>query len=70
MADDSIWKKEISFKRKPKEQADDATPAPDAEESTSLWNRELLPEVENAAEAEAAHDLADRHRRTLQLSLP
>ena len=53
MADDSIWKKEISFKRKPKEQADDATPAPDAEESTSLWNRELLPEVENAAEAEA-----------------
>ena len=53
MADDSIWKKEISFKRKPKEQADDATPAPDAEESTSLWNRELLPEVGNAAEAEA-----------------
>jgi type IV pilus assembly protein PilM len=53
MADDSIWKKELSFKRKPKEQADDATPAPDAEESTSLWNRELLPEVENAAEAEA-----------------
>ena len=27
MADDSIWKKEVSFKRKPEEQADDATPA-------------------------------------------
>ena len=54
MADDSIWKKEVSFKRKPEEQADDATPAADAEESTSLWKKELLPEVrERAAEAEA-----------------
>jgi hypothetical protein len=53
MADDSIWKKEVSFKRKPEEQADDATPAAEAEEPTSLWKKELLPEAENAAEAEA-----------------
>ena len=45
MADDSIWKKEVSFKRKPKEQADDAPPAADAEEPTSLWKKELLPEA-------------------------
>ena len=48
MADDSIWKKEVSFKRKPEEQADDATPAADGEEPTSLWKKELLPEAENA----------------------
>lgn len=54
MADESIWKKELSFKRKPKEQPDDATPAADGDEPTSLWNKELLPELENAPEAEAA----------------
>ena len=42
MADDSIWKKEVSFKRKPEEQADDATPAAErATEPTSLWKKEL-----------------------------
>ena len=53
MADDSIWKKEVSFKRKPEEQADDATPAADGEEPTSLWKKELLPEAKTAAEADA-----------------
>jgi type IV pilus assembly protein PilM len=57
MADDSIWKKEVSFTRKPKEQADDATPAADGEQPTSLWKKELSlkkgPEAESAAEAEA-----------------
>ena len=56
MADDSIWKKEVSFKRKPEEQADDATPAAEAEETTSLWKRELLPEAETAAEATPADE--------------
>jgi type IV pilus assembly protein PilM len=57
MADDSIWKKELSFKRDPKEETDDATPAADAEKSTSLWKKELSlkksPEAESAAETEA-----------------
>jgi type IV pilus assembly protein PilM len=57
MADDSIWKKELSFKRKPKEETDDAPPAADVEESTSLWKKELSlkksPEAENAPETEA-----------------
>ena len=57
MADDSIWKKELSFGRKPKEETDDATPAADAEESTSLWKKELSlkksPEAESASETEA-----------------
>ena len=57
MADDSIWKKELSFKRKPKDETDDAPPAADVEESTSLWKRELSlkksPEAESAPEAEA-----------------
>jgi type IV pilus assembly protein PilM len=56
MADDSIWKKEVSFKRKPEEQADDATPAAEADETTSLWKRELLPEAETAAEATPADE--------------
>src|SRR6185295_6195584 len=57
MADDSIWKKELSFKRKPKDETDDAPPAADVEESTSLWKRELSlkksPEADGAPEAEA-----------------
>ena len=56
MADDSIWKKEVSFKRKPEEQADDAPPIAEAEEPTPLWKKELSlkksPEAESAAEAE------------------
>ena len=54
MADESIWKKEVSFKRKPEEQADDAPPAADGEEPTSLWKKELLPEARTAAEATPA----------------
>src|SRR6476661_5361978 len=57
MADDSIWKKELSFNRKPNEETDDAPPAADVEESTSLWKKELSlkksPEGESAPEAEA-----------------
>ncbi|MGZ4347790.1 MAG: type IV pilus assembly protein PilM [Gaiellaceae bacterium] len=60
MADDSIWKKELSFKRNPKEETDDAPPAADVEESTSLWKKELSlkksPEAESAHEAEAFVD--------------
>ena len=56
MADDSIWKKEVSFKRKPEEQAGDAPPAAEAEEPTSLWKKELLPEAETAAEATPADE--------------
>ncbi|MGZ4379196.1 MAG: type IV pilus assembly protein PilM [Gaiellaceae bacterium] len=60
MADDSIWKKELSFKRNPKEETDDAPPAADVEESTSLWKKELSlkksPEAESAPEAEAVVD--------------
>ena len=41
MTDDSIWKKELSFKRKPKEETDEATPGADGEQSTSLWKKEL-----------------------------
>src|SRR4051812_27892686 len=56
MADDSIWKKELSFKRKPKEQAEDATPAADAEKPASIWKKELSlkksPDAKSAAEAE------------------
>jgi type IV pilus assembly protein PilM len=37
MADESIWKKEVSFGRKPKDDAN----APDAEEKTSVWKREV-----------------------------
>jgi type IV pilus assembly protein PilM len=60
MADDSIWKKEVSFKRKPEEQADEATPAAEGEEPTSLWKRELSlkkePEAEGAAEETPADE--------------
>jgi len=60
MADDSIWKKELSFKRKPKEETDDGPPQAGVEESTSLWKRELSleksPEAESAPEAEAVVD--------------
>src|SRR3954453_11271769 len=56
MADDSIWKKELSFKRKPKEQADDATPAADAEKPASIWKKELSlkksPDAKSAGDAE------------------
>ena len=43
MGDDSIWKEELSFDRKPKEETGDATPAADAEQPTSLWKKELSP---------------------------
>src|SRR6476646_9981232 len=60
MADDSIWKKELSFKRNPKEETADVPPAADVEESTSLWKKELSlkksPEAESAPEAEAVVD--------------
>ncbi len=56
MADDSIWKKEVSFNREPKEQSGDAPPAADAEQPTSLWKKELSvnrsPEAETGTEAE------------------
>jgi type IV pilus assembly protein PilM len=60
MADDSIWKKELSFKRTPKEETDDAPPAGDVEEPTSLWKKELSlkkePEAESAAEETPADE--------------
>ncbi len=41
MADKSLWKKELSFGRKPKKQADpDESPATD-EKPTSMWKKEL-----------------------------
>ena len=40
MADDSIWKKEISFKRKPKEEQPEEKPAV-GDEPTSVWKKEI-----------------------------
>src|SRR5437763_14854021 len=51
MDDQSIWKKEISFRRKPKAKA--APPAP-GEEPTSVWKKEISFKRKPAAlEAEA-----------------
>jgi type IV pilus assembly protein PilM len=60
MADESIWKKEISFGRKRKEQSDDA-PAADAaaEESTSLWKKELSFGRKKKEEADAPEPVAE-----------
>ena len=63
MDDQSIWKKEISFRRKPKAKA--APPAP-GEEPTSVWKKEISfkrkpaaleaePVVESAPVVETAH---------------
>src|SRR4051794_6511022 len=43
MADESIWKKEISFGRKRKEPVEDASTEQDAtgDEATSVWKKEL-----------------------------
>jgi len=38
VGDESIWKKEISFRKKPKEQT---APPPPGEESTSVWKKEI-----------------------------
>ena len=57
MADDSIWKKEVSFKRKPEEQADDATPAADGRGAdVALEEGAVAGGEERAAEAEAVVD--------------
>jgi type IV pilus assembly protein PilM len=70
MADESIWKKEISFKRKPKEAKEAKAPkVPDApgDEPTSVWKKDISfkrkpkatePEVETApAEQDATPEL-------------
>ncbi len=40
MSDDSIWKKEISFKRKPKDEQPEEKPAV-GDEPTSMWKKEI-----------------------------
>ena len=51
MDDQSIWKKELSFKRKPKDRKDeDDSSAPD-EKPTSVWKKELSFKRKPKAEA-------------------
>jgi hypothetical protein len=58
MDDQSLWKKELSFGRKPKDQADaDESPATD-EKPTSLWKKELSLK-RNAADAVDGDVVAD-----------
>jgi type IV pilus assembly protein PilM len=61
MADDSTWKKELSFKRKPKEETDDATPAAEAEQPTSLWKKELSLKKSPADEPVTNEPVAAEH---------
>ena len=66
MADESIWKKEISFGRKRKEPVEDASTEQDAtgdatgDEATSVWKKELsFGRKKKAAEAVTPSDDAD-----------
>jgi type IV pilus assembly protein PilM len=57
---ESIWKKEMSFKKKPKDQPDDHQVEPEAAASTSLWKKELSlkrkPKAEGPVDVEAVAD--------------
>ncbi|MDX6387681.1 MAG: type pilus assembly protein PilM [Gaiellaceae bacterium] len=57
---ESIWKKEMSFKKKPKDQSDDHKVEPEAAASTSLWKKELSlkrkPKADVPVEVEAVAD--------------
>lgn len=59
---ESIWKKEMSFKKKPKDPSDDHQVEPEAAASTSLWKKELSlkrkPKADTPVEVEA---VADKH---------
>jgi type IV pilus assembly protein PilM len=57
---ESIWKKEMSFKKKPKDQSDDHQVEPEAAASTSLWKKELSlkrkPKADMPVEVDAVAD--------------
>ncbi len=59
MDDQSLWKKELSFGRKPKEQTDaDESPATD-EKPTSLFKKELSFNLKAKADAVEGDPVAD-----------
>jgi type IV pilus assembly protein PilM len=41
VSDESIWKKEVSFKRKPKEDKEPEVPTAPGDEPTSVWKKEI-----------------------------
>jgi type IV pilus assembly protein PilM len=57
---ESIWKKEMSFKKKPKDQSDDKVVEAEGAASTSLWKKELSlkrkPKADAPVEVEAVAD--------------
>jgi type IV pilus assembly protein PilM len=57
---ESIWKKEMSFKKKPKDESDDHKVEPETGASTSLWKKELSlkrkPKADMPAEVEPVAD--------------
>ena len=59
MDDQSIWKKELSFKRKPKDRKDEDDSAASDEKPTSVWKKELSFKRKPKAEAVVAADAAD-----------
>ena len=62
MDDQSIWKKELSFRRKPKDRKDENDSAAPEEKPTSVWKKELSfkrkPKVE-AVDADVAAETTD-----------
>jgi len=59
MDDQSIWKKELSFRRKPKDQKDEDDSAASDEKPTSVWKKELSFKRKPKAEAVDADVAAD-----------
>ena len=74
MADESIWKKEISFGRKRKEEApaSDAEATPGSDEPTSMWKKEISfgrkkkPAETPESEAEVAAEALDEEPESEQ----
>ena len=59
MDDQSIWKKELSFKRKPKDRKDEGDSSAPDEKPTSVWKKELSFKRKPKAEAVDAGVAAD-----------
>ena len=70
MADESIWKKEITLGRKKKPQPEAASTAPGDDAQVPFWKKEIGGKKKGAAPAVAAAAAPDVPKKTIHRTIP